>query len=145
MSQQPLAQTQKSFQKQDGIFLGSKRVVAKGRAPRYYRSIGLGFKTPEEAIKGNYVDKKCPFTGNVSDTPPTAATTVARVAFLSLVFGRRTRSAVSGPAAGDGQRRSRVYVAGMMNDRSGAMSCSSENMVCHGRLFVLEGGGWTPR
>ena len=21
---------------------------------------------PEEAIKGNYVDKKCPFTGNVS-------------------------------------------------------------------------------
>ena len=66
MSQQLLTQTQKSFQKQDGIFQGSKRVVAKGRAPRYYRSIGLGFKTPEEAIKGNYVDKKCPFTGNVS-------------------------------------------------------------------------------
>ena len=64
MSGQLLSQTQKSFQKQDGIFQGSKRVVAKGRAPRYYRSIGLGFKTPEEAIKGNYVDKKCPFTGN---------------------------------------------------------------------------------
>jgi len=25
-----------------------------------------GFKTPSEAIKGDYVDKKCPFTGNVS-------------------------------------------------------------------------------
>ena len=66
MSQQPLAQTQKSFQKQDGIFLGAKRVVAKGRAPRYYRSIGLGFKTPKEAIEGSYIDKKCPFTGNVA-------------------------------------------------------------------------------
>ena len=33
---------------------------------RYYRSIGLGFKTPKEAIEGSYVDKKCPFTGNVS-------------------------------------------------------------------------------
>ncbi len=33
---------------------------------RYYKSIGLGFKTPKTAIEGNYVDKKCPFTGNVS-------------------------------------------------------------------------------
>ena len=30
---------------------------------RYYKSIGLGFKTPKAAIEGNYVDKKCPFTG----------------------------------------------------------------------------------
>ena len=33
---------------------------------RYYRSLGLGFETPKEAITGDYVDKKCPFTGNVS-------------------------------------------------------------------------------
>lgn len=33
---------------------------------RYYRSIGLGFRTPKEAIEGSFVDKKCPFTGNVS-------------------------------------------------------------------------------
>jgi small subunit ribosomal protein S11e len=33
---------------------------------RYYKSIGLGYKTPKEAIEGSYVDKKCPFTGNVS-------------------------------------------------------------------------------
>lgn len=26
----------------------------------------MGFKTPKEAIEGSYVDKKCPFTGNVS-------------------------------------------------------------------------------
>jgi small subunit ribosomal protein S11e len=33
---------------------------------RFYKSIGLGFKIPKEAIEGSYVDKKCPFTGNVS-------------------------------------------------------------------------------
>jgi hypothetical protein len=26
----------------------------------------LGFKTPKEAIDGDFVDHKCPFTGNVS-------------------------------------------------------------------------------
>ena len=26
----------------------------------------LGFKTPQSAIEGNYVDHKCPFTSNVS-------------------------------------------------------------------------------
>ena len=30
---------------------------------RFWREIGFGFKTPEEAIKGTYIDKKCPFTG----------------------------------------------------------------------------------
>ena len=28
--------------------------------------MGLGFKTPRAAIDGNFVDKKCPFTGDVS-------------------------------------------------------------------------------
>ncbi len=33
---------------------------------RYYKSIGLGYRTPKEAIEGTYVDKKCPFTSSVS-------------------------------------------------------------------------------
>ena len=33
---------------------------------RYFKSIGLGYKTPKTAIEGTYIDKKCPFTGNVS-------------------------------------------------------------------------------
>lgn len=33
---------------------------------RYYRNIGLGFKVPKEAVEGTYVDRKCPFTGDVS-------------------------------------------------------------------------------
>eukprot|EP00512_Aurantiochytrium_limacinum_P002251 CAMPEP_0171499514 /NCGR_PEP_ID=MMETSP0958-20121227/8474_1 /TAXON_ID=87120 /ORGANISM="Aurantiochytrium limacinum, Strain ATCCMYA-1381" /LENGTH=164 /DNA_ID=CAMNT_0012034085 /DNA_START=49 /DNA_END=543 /DNA_ORIENTATION=- len=64
-------QHEKAFQKQDGIFAltKSKKLLAKKNKKgqlRYYRNIGLGFKTPTEAIEGTYVDKKCPFTGNVS-------------------------------------------------------------------------------
>ena len=33
---------------------------------RYYRDVGLGYRTPKSAIEGTYVDKKCPFTGNVA-------------------------------------------------------------------------------
>ncbi|NWI92038.1 RS11 protein, partial [Pitta sordida] len=57
-------------QKQPTIFQNKKRVLlgegGKEKLPRYYRNVGLGFKTPKEAIEGTYIDKKCPFTGNVS-------------------------------------------------------------------------------
>nr|XP_019008134.1 archaeal ribosomal protein S17P [Kwoniella pini CBS 10737]OCF46915.1 archaeal ribosomal protein S17P [Kwoniella pini CBS 10737] len=96
-------QTQSAFQKQP-IFQnaksrGGKRVNAKTK--RWYKDVGLGFKTPTEdlcrsylsliiraryqsrhamveciancylenfaeAINGTYIDKKCPFTGDVS-------------------------------------------------------------------------------
>nr|CAH8843131.1 unnamed protein product [Trichobilharzia regenti] len=49
-------QRENAFQKQE----------VKGRkGGRYYKSIGLGYKTPKDAIFGSYIDKKCPFTGNV--------------------------------------------------------------------------------
>ncbi|OIW19515.1 hypothetical protein TanjilG_06970 [Lupinus angustifolius] len=49
----------------------SSKKSGKGKRPgkggnRFWKSIGLGFKTPREAIDGTYIDKKCPFTGNVS-------------------------------------------------------------------------------
>merc|ERR1712086_1024796 len=61
-------QTEKAFQKQDAVFIGSKRLLGKKskKAMRYWRNIGLGIKCPKEAQEGNFVDKKCPFTGNVS-------------------------------------------------------------------------------
>merc|ERR1712029_798852 len=61
-------QVQKAFQKQDNIFVAKKKTNknAKARDLRYWKNVGLGFKTPKEAIDGNYVDKKCPFTGGVS-------------------------------------------------------------------------------
>ncbi|KAL0447308.1 UNVERIFIED_CONTAM: Ubiquitin-like domain-containing protein CIP73 [Sesamum latifolium] len=63
-------QTEKAFLKQPKVFLCSKK-SGKGKAPgkggnRYWKSIGLGFKTPREAVEGTYIDKKCPFTGDVS-------------------------------------------------------------------------------
>merc|ERR1711998_60371 len=61
-------QTEKAFQKQDGVFLASKKVLAKKTSSgvRFYKKIGLGFKTPQTAIEGHYVDKKCPFISDVS-------------------------------------------------------------------------------
>ncbi|OEH78236.1 40S ribosomal protein S11 [Cyclospora cayetanensis] len=60
-------QTEKAFQRQQGV---SQSALAqssrkKGKA-RYWREVGLGFTTPRLAKEGTYVDKKCPFTGNVS-------------------------------------------------------------------------------
>jgi len=62
-------QTERAFQKQLGVNLGAKKIATKipGKGGlRWYKNVGLGFKTPKEAIEGNYIDKKCPFTGNVS-------------------------------------------------------------------------------
>ncbi|MES1918344.1 30S ribosomal protein S11, chloroplastic [Bonamia ostreae] len=62
-------QNQRAFQKQPTIFLGSKRLLARktkeGKA-RFWKNIGLGFKTPDAAKHGTFIDKKCPFTGNIS-------------------------------------------------------------------------------
>ncbi|KAL8210219.1 hypothetical protein R6Q57_006951 [Mikania cordata] len=52
-------------------WLNSSKKNGKGKRPgkggnRFWKSVGLGFKTPREAIEGTYIDKKCPFTGDVS-------------------------------------------------------------------------------
>merc|ERR1719487_333612 len=61
-------QPERAFQKQDAIFIGAKRVLGKKskKSLRYFRGVGLGFQIPKEAKDGKFVDKKCPFTGNVS-------------------------------------------------------------------------------
>ena len=61
-------QHEKAYQKQDAVFVARKRAIGNKRQKpmRFVRAVGLGIKTPDSAIEGNYVDKKCPFTGNVS-------------------------------------------------------------------------------
>ncbi|XP_037691359.1 40S ribosomal protein S11-like [Choloepus didactylus] len=63
-------QTNRAYQKQPTLFQNNERVLlgetCKEELVRYYKDIGLGFNTPKEATDGIHVDKKCPFTGNVS-------------------------------------------------------------------------------
>ena len=63
-------QTERAYQSQKGIFehrirTGKNQLNAQGR-PRFWKSVGLGFRVPKEAKRGTYVDKKCPFTSDVS-------------------------------------------------------------------------------
>ncbi|KIM66217.1 hypothetical protein SCLCIDRAFT_1211446 [Scleroderma citrinum Foug A] len=59
-------QIEKAYQKQH-LFQNTKSRGGKStKDKRWYKDVGLGFKTPPEAIQGTYIDKKCPFTGNVS-------------------------------------------------------------------------------
>jgi small subunit ribosomal protein S11e len=69
-------QEERAFQKQPQIFQGLRTKPIKGlkrsyarsstSTTRYWKQIGLGYKVPAAAQTGDYVDKKCPFTGNVS-------------------------------------------------------------------------------
>ena len=61
-------QVERAFQKQSSVFLNNKAKLAKkgGKTSRYYKNVGLGFKTPKNAMNESYVDKKCPFTSDVS-------------------------------------------------------------------------------
>ena len=52
-------QTERAYQKQDAVFLGRKRQLAKKskKGLRYVRSVGLGFKTPKLALEGSRVGR----------------------------------------------------------------------------------------
>ncbi|KHG13717.1 40S ribosomal S11 [Gossypium arboreum] len=83
-------QTEKAFLKQPKVFLSSKK-TGKGKRPgkggnRFWKSIGLGFKTPREAIEGTYIDKKCPFTGTVSIRGRILADTRKGTAISQLIY-----------------------------------------------------------
>ncbi|CAP94845.1 hypothetical protein N7519_002104 [Penicillium mononematosum] len=69
MATELTVQSERAYQKQPHIFLNTKakassKKTAQGR--RWYKDVGLGFRTPKTAIEGTYIDKKCPFTSQVS-------------------------------------------------------------------------------
>merc|ERR1712164_146865 len=61
-------QTERAYQKQPHMFAGKARLLSRSsrKGSRYVKSIGLGYKIPTKAREGRYIDKKCPFTGQVS-------------------------------------------------------------------------------
>ncbi|KAF5212448.1 putative 40S ribosomal protein [Clavispora lusitaniae] len=65
MATELTVQSERAFQKQPHIFTNPK---SKGnrKTKRWVKEVGLGFKTPKSAIEGSYIDKKCPFVGEVS-------------------------------------------------------------------------------
>ncbi|EIF46030.1 ribosomal 40S subunit protein S11A [Brettanomyces bruxellensis] len=65
MATELTVQSERAYLKQPHIYSNPKSKVSK-RAKRWYKDIGLGFKTPKTAIEGTYIDKKCPFTGLIS-------------------------------------------------------------------------------
>lgn len=60
MATELTVQSERAFQKQPHIFLNAKakgtknRRVGKG-GRRWYKDVGLGFKTPKTAIEGTYI------------------------------------------------------------------------------------------
>ncbi|KAK9163548.1 hypothetical protein Syun_004450 [Stephania yunnanensis] len=87
-------QTEKAFLKQPKVFLSSKKSGKGIKRPgkggiRFSKSIGLGFKTPREAIEGTYIDKKCPFTGTVSIRGRILAGTCHSAKMMKTIIVRR--------------------------------------------------------
>jgi len=83
-------QTERSFQKQPTVFLNSKNILGKKKAgARYVKNVGLGFKTPREATQGTYIDKKCPFTGNVSIRGRILSGTIVKMKMERTIVIRR--------------------------------------------------------
>merc|ERR1712193_273401 len=58
--------TGRTFHKQAATNQVRNKLNKSKKSFRYTRSVGLGIKTPRDAKTMDYVDKKCPFTGNVS-------------------------------------------------------------------------------
>jgi hypothetical protein len=61
MATELTVQSERAFQKQPHIFLNSKTKVKTARpgknGRRWYKNVGLGFRTPKTAIEGSYIGK----------------------------------------------------------------------------------------
>jgi len=60
MATELTVQSERAFQKQPHIFVNSKLKSAKSKrvgkgGRRWFKDVGLGFRTPKTAIEGNYI------------------------------------------------------------------------------------------
>merc|ERR1712072_1657785 len=77
-------QTERAYQKQAHMLSRSSR-----KGSRAVHNAGLGFKIPEKAKSGKYIDKKCPFTGNVSIRGKLLRGVVSRAFMKNTITVRR--------------------------------------------------------
>ena len=67
MATELAVQSERAFQKQPHIFLNAKvasKNSKKGKGgKRWYKEVGLGFRTPKTAIEGNYIGMRFPAIG----------------------------------------------------------------------------------
>lgn len=109
MATELTVQSERAFQKQPHIFLNhkakaskSKKVGAGGR--RWYKDIGLGFKTPKEAINGSYIGtmpqdlkhfRRTPYSyRSASDIPSKEFRQVAQITNTGILQTRNAPSPV---------------------------------------------------
>merc|ERR1712072_224995 len=61
-------QDKKAYQKQPHMTAVKCRKLSRSsrKGARYVKEVGLGYKIPKTAVEGKYIDKKCPFTGDVA-------------------------------------------------------------------------------
>jgi small subunit ribosomal protein S11e len=60
MATELAVQSERAFQKQPHIFLNHKKTSGKSKrvgkgGRRWYKDVGLGFRTPKTAIEGSYI------------------------------------------------------------------------------------------
>merc|ERR1712080_25542 len=84
-------QTERAYQKQPHMFAGKARLLSRStrKGSRSVHNAGLGFKIPVKAKEGRYIDKKCPFTGNVSIRGKVLRGVVARTFMKNTITVRR--------------------------------------------------------
>lgn len=57
----------KKYPQQESVYNNPYEIAKGNKTPRrHYKNIGMGYETPQTAISGTYIDKKCPFTSDVS-------------------------------------------------------------------------------
>merc|ERR1712096_263847 len=84
-------QTERAYQKQPHMFAGKARLLSRSsrKGSRSVHNAGLGYKIPTKAREGRYIDKKCPFTGQVSIRGKLLRGVVARAFMKNTITVRR--------------------------------------------------------
>ncbi|KAI5192772.1 small subunit ribosomal protein S11e [Nematocida minor] len=57
----------KKYPSQETVYNNPYEIARGNKQPRrHFKEIGLGYETPKSAMVGTYIDKKCPFTSDVT-------------------------------------------------------------------------------